>query len=68
MCSNFGKRRKLSDFLAKDQYDEAMQQFKVLCERRLGYVWRVADKHAEEPGVCYLHFNEFNGHLEHCFV
>jgi len=51
-----------------------MQQFKFLCETRLGYVWRVAqhgDKPAPAqtgPGVCYLNFNELSGEWEHSFV
>ncbi|CAE7207306.1 PKHD1L1 [Symbiodinium natans] len=62
-------QRKLSDFLTKEQYEEAMQQFKVLCETRLGYVWRVAqhmdDKSSGQPGVCYLQFNEMSLQWEH---
>ena len=64
--------RRLSDFLSKDQYEEAMQQFKILCETQLGYVWRVAqhaDKASPElPGVCYLHFNDVSGQWERSFV
>ena len=64
-------QRRLSDFLTKEQYEEAMEQFKVLCETRLGYVWRVA-KHGDKPcsrqlGVCYLQFNEMSQQWEHCF-
>mmetsp|Transcript_44404 Transcript_44404/g.103761 ORF Transcript_44404/g.103761 Transcript_44404/m.103761 type:complete len:140 (+) Transcript_44404:72-491(+) len=67
-------QRRLSDFLTRDQYEKAMQQFKFLCETRLGYVWRVA-QHSEKPdpaqpgpGVCYLNFNELSGEWEHSFV
>ena len=66
--------RKLSDFLTREQYEEAMQQFKVLCETRLGYVWRVAQHdekpsaEAELPGVCYLNFNGLTGQWEPNFV
>lgn len=67
-------QRRLSDFLTRDQYEKAMQQFKFLCETRLGYVWRVAqhndklEKAQPGPGVCYLNFNELSGEWEHSFV
>ncbi|CAE7425628.1 unnamed protein product, partial [Symbiodinium pilosum] len=69
-------QRRLSDFLTKEQYDNAMQQFKFLCETRLGYVWRVAepsDHNSEKlstglPGVCYLHFDDLSGQWQHNFV
>jgi len=73
-------QRRLSDFLEKDQYEDAMQQFKHLCETRLGYEWRVA-RHSDPPGtpdsresegqletVCYLQFNDMRGQWEHAFV
>ena len=60
--------------MTRDQYEKAMQQFKFLCETRLGYVLRVA-QHSEKPdpaqpgpGVCYLNFNELSGEWEHSFV
>ena len=69
-------QRRLSDFLTMEQYEKAMEQFKFLCETRLGYVWRVA-QHGDQqykkssaglPGVCYLQFNDMTGQWEHGFV
>ncbi|CAE7384365.1 unnamed protein product [Symbiodinium natans] len=64
-------QRRLSEFLDQEQYEEAMEQFKVLCETRLGYVWRVAE-HSDmpcprQPAVCYLQFNETSVQWEHSF-